>query len=70
MWLRLYRKIAGGVAQRLLARGLRGNLTQAAESWMKPDCALFERNPRWRRLARRDRACVLAYFLEKWVDAR
>jgi hypothetical protein len=43
-WLRLYRKISGDVAQCPQARALRGNLTQADESWLKPDCSPFERN--------------------------
>jgi hypothetical protein len=49
-WQRLYRKISDDVAQRPRARGLRGNLTQAAESSLKPDCSLFERNREQRRL--------------------
>jgi len=32
------------VVQRPQAHGLRGNLTQAAESRLKPDRSLFERN--------------------------
>jgi hypothetical protein len=43
-WLRLYRKISDDVAQHPRAHGLRGNLTQAAESSLKPDRSLFERN--------------------------
>jgi len=48
-WLRLYRKISDDVVQRLQARAFRGNLTHAGESWLKPDCPLFERNrePHW-----------------------
>jgi hypothetical protein len=69
-WLRLYRKIFCDVAQRPWAHGLRGNLTQATESWMKPECSLFERHSGRRQPVTSGRACVLAYFLEKLTDAR
>jgi hypothetical protein len=69
-WQRLYRKISGGVVERPLARGLRGNLTHADESRLQPDRSLFECNPKRSCRAPSGRACVLAYFLEKLTDAR
>ncbi|OAJ58018.1 hypothetical protein A6V36_03460 [Paraburkholderia ginsengiterrae] len=69
-WLRLYRKIAGHAAQHPRARGLRGNLTQAAESPLTPDRVLFERDSLRRLRAAPGQACVLPYFLEKLTDAR
>ncbi|AXL51556.1 hypothetical protein DSC91_004271 [Paraburkholderia caffeinilytica] len=49
-WQRLYRKISDDVAQHPRASGLRGNLTQAAESSVKPDGSRFERNRERHRL--------------------
>ncbi|MGA9912589.1 MAG: hypothetical protein WBR17_08645, partial [Paraburkholderia sp.] len=47
-----YRKMSDGVVQRPQAHGLRGNLTQAPESRLKPDRSLFERNRQWHRSQR------------------
>jgi hypothetical protein len=62
--------LADGVAQCPRARGLRGNLTQTAESWVKPDCSRFERNREEGLRAAPGWACAEPYFLEKLMDAR
>ena len=59
-----------GVAQRPWARGLRGNLTQGAESWLQPECAFFEGHSERHLPVTAGLACIPAYFLEKLMDAR
>ena len=68
--LRLYRNSSDNAPVRLSAQGDRGKMPHVAESCMKLDCSVFERNQFDGRPLTCGQSTREPYFLEKLMDAR